>query len=643
MMKGASLLRIFLMTTALIVSASSLAIAKTNCLTPADQNWSRTEQLAWYAICRGEVADISSLPEKDRVLRPDFLESILTEKKWRDAIPRQGVNIRGAIINDRIELQHLDLKWDLGIYDSRFDKHVDFGDISGNSLLSFNGSEFKAHLSLHRAKIAKGLFLRNARLVSIDLIGGEIGGGVFLTGAFVSGLLEMSYMHVDLNVEINSDGNTAASFNEVFLSGARIDGQLNFNGATVSGVLNMNDLHVGHDLQMRQVRDFKPSFNNVHLMGGNILGQFNLEGATVRGLLNLNSSHVGQSLIMRSRGNVKTNFNEVNLGGAYIEENVEISSAIVSGLLNMNSLHIGQHLFMHSEPDSGANFSGIDLRGARIDGGLQIPGSLFNGEVDLSGATIKGEFILDLNGTPPIWGENSSLILLNTRIGALQAGEKDAWPWKTGTLFLEGFTYDHLGGIRDAGMSSMADWEADRLTDWLARMPSFSPQPYEQAAKVLREMGHKDKAEDILFAERERERNERAKGWTWLGQSLLRWTIGYGYNYWLSAMWVALLTAAGTLFLCTSPPNLKHPPKWMADPDMKIKGGCPLARYVYHRWVLALVYSFEMLIPLVSLRDEHKDDDPRGMVRYYFYAHRLAGWVLASFIAAGLSGMATPG
>jgi hypothetical protein len=46
-----------------------------------------------------------------------------------------------------------------------------------------------------------------------------------------------------------------------------------------------------------------------------------------------------------------------------------------------------------------------------------------------------------------------------------------------------------------------------------------------------------------------------------------------------------------------------------------------------------------MLIPLVKLCDAHSKHDPRGLVRYYFYFHRMFGWVLASFIVAGVTGL----
>jgi hypothetical protein len=57
---------------------------------------------------------------------------------------------------------------------------------------------------------------------------------------------------------------------------------------------------------------------------------------------------------------------------------------------------------------------------------------------------------------------------------------------------------------------------------------------------------------------------------------------------------------------------------------------------------LGLTYSFDMLLPLIKLRDCHYDIDIRGGARYYFYAHKIIGWILGSFILAALAGLLTP-
>jgi hypothetical protein len=47
----------------------------------------------------------------------------------------------------------------------------------------------------------------------------------------------------------------------------------------------------------------------------------------------------------------------------------------------------------------------------------------------------------------------------------------------------------------------------------------------------------------------------------------------------------------------------------------------------------------DILLPIISLRDLHAKIDPPGWPRLYFYFHKIAGWLLAFFILAGLAGI----
>ena len=67
-----------------------------------------------------------------------------------------------------------------------------------------------------------------------------------------------------------------------------------------------------------------------------------------------------------------------------------------------------------------------------------------------------------------------------------------------------------------------------------ARDQPYTPQPYAQASNVLREMGQPEMANDVIYAGRERERNEawqRGDNLRCSGLSLLNWTIGYGVGH----------------------------------------------------------------------------------------------------------------
>lgn len=161
------------------------------------------------------------------------------------------------------------------------------------------------------------------------------------------------------------------------------------------------------------------------------------------------------------------------------------------------------------------------------------------------------------------------------------------------------------------------------FVDWLSHHQPYSPQPYEQCSKVLREAGQPDKANAVLYAGKERERASLRKpgvwpGWRWLGQSFLRATIGYGlgYRYCWSLIWAIALIYVGAVVFASSDANW---PKTI--------------------W-RCFGYSLDMMLPVVQLAKDHYDKvDLNGWQRYYFYFHQLSGFVLASVVLAGLAGV----
>jgi len=136
------------------------------------------------------------------------------------------------------------------------------------------------------------------------------------------------------------------------------------------------------------------------------------------------------------------------------------------------------------------------------------------GELTLWGATIKGAFF---------WREmqaGSHLDLRSARVGAL-SDDADSWP-APGNLLLDGFVYERITDAPPADESKKYDQKyisskeyrqkyrsptraAERLA-WISRQTAFTPQPYRQLAKVLREMGDDDGSREVLY---EMERRQR--------------------------------------------------------------------------------------------------------------------------------------
>jgi hypothetical protein len=358
-----------------------------------------------------------------------------------------------------------------------------------------------------------------------------------------------------------------------------------------TGQLIMESLQVEDSLLMRQ-----GEFAGVDLRGAKIGGQLNVEGSKFTGQLNMNGLQVESHLFLTHQGE----FAGVDLTAAKIGGGLDMRSKF-NGQLVMEVLQVEGSLFMMRS----ATF--VNLTFAKIGANLVLfssrPSSL-----DLTGTQVRGEFRL----ADTVWEKNAKLILRNMEVGALQ-DSPEAWP---DDLELEGFTYDRLGGSMVDSTNKMADRDVSWFKEWLGKQKSHSPQPYEQLANVLQKTGHKEKADDILYYGKERERS-KATGLNWLWLTLLWIFIGYGYRIWYAFVWIiAFVTIGACIFRRTEEAKRNKMPYGFA-------------------------YSFDMLLPIVKLRECHYDLDLSDWrSRYYFYFHKIMGYVLASFLIAGLSGLA---
>jgi hypothetical protein len=377
----------------------------------------------------------------------------------------------------------------------------------------------------------------------------------------------------------------------------------------------------------------------VILRGARIGGQVSMVGANVTGMLNMDSADIGQNLLMHSEPEQRAEFNDVRLPGARIGDQVDLTGAKVTGALDMGAIEIGEHLLMRSDSAGSVLRSGFDQRvelsSARIGGALVLRGAVLS-NLDLTGATIEGELLLAYPSWSPLWRDGGRLVLRNTSVGAItDTAEEGVWPAQ---LDLDGFVYGQLGGLDSDPNVSVAARGPKWFVEWLARDQPYTPQPYEQLAKVMREMGHGAEANDVLFAGRERARQrawEHGHYGRWLGLWVLQLTIGYGYGtaYFRSLYWVAGFVALGSTACLWS----RYGPPWRGRTwHSAWRAGRRKWRLVFD----TLVYSLDQLLPIIQLSKRHDDIRLRDWrARYYFYFHMIMGYVLASFLIAGLAGL----
>jgi hypothetical protein len=315
------------------------------------------------------------------------------------------------------------------------------------------------------------------------------------------------------------------------------------------------------------------------------------------------------------------------------------------GIADLERMRIGGALRLEDVALSGdCLMKGTEVRGdltcARCEFGgtldaslIQVGGSMHFDDarltnVVLAGARISRDFSLgSIVGKVPEWAKGAQLDLHNADIGALSDPPSpfddaaDPWPKQ---LDLSGFTFTKLVAFgEDVDRSAMP---AAALVAWLRRDRSASVQPYVQLAKVLRDSGEIEKANDILYEGRELARRN-ARRWRWAGLSLLKWTIGYGLGlrYFRALGWVAAFVAIGVVTL------------W-------------LDQIVAHRQLTGdsrtlswmIFATLDALLPIITLDKTFTDEVPAHLLffsKIIFWMLGLAGWVLGSFLVAGLAGL----
>jgi cytoskeletal protein CcmA (bactofilin family) len=621
-----------------------------NCSVAADtQRWTKQEVFVWERVCAGAIADFNEgaayggnlhpngpdgLPES-RILRSKFLETILLEDKYRGVLTRRGVRIIGARFAERVDLVNAELKHELWLNDCLLEQGADFTGARSTRLLSFDrskvtgeftanwsridqplnmrdaqfgkvvlgsahlgdtlalgGSKVSGQLNMDKLHVDSSLFMGNAQLGEVVLASAHIGGTLTLDGSTVSGQLNMDKLQVDSSLFMGN-----AQLGKVVLASAHIGGTLALGGSKVSGQLNMDKLHVDSSLDMSHAH-----FGAVVLRSAHIAGPLTLDGSTVSGQLNMDKLHVDSSLYMRNSAELA----DVNLISAHIGGQLAMNNAVVTGDLRCYNLTVDQDALL-----SDARFTGkIDCRFSKFRN-LDLTKSIFSGDVNLTGAQISGELLLRPAGQHSAqWSPHKTLILRNARAETIPM-LTDAWP---DHVDVGGFTYRSLREDSGASHDRTTECRSDVFQCWFEKQKSFSPQPYEQLAVVFQNQGRDDEARDIRYAGRERERSESGgPRYAWL--TTLDWAIGYGHRIERALGWTIGLIFLGAIVLRISGEGPKH--------------GLPVG----------LSYSFDMLLPIIKLRDAHYEIDLKGWPRYYFYVHKVAGFVLASFLVAGISGL----
>jgi len=395
----------------------------------------------------------------------------------------------------------------------------------------------------------------------------------------------------------------SSNFLETILFDRRFKDVIKRRGVRVVGALFRDPVDIEEGVLNKELWLDQSRFEQAaNLSGLRTPSVLSLDGSSFSGQLNLDSIDVGR-LFMRN----SVFGQSVDLSGAKVHGNAVLMKSRFLGEVRMNLAVVSGELVLTSS----AFVKSLSLSNASITSDLDLSGAVL-GYVELTGAHVGGVLYLYRPGRQPVsWVAPSTLLLRNARSDAF---------WIEGlpgmkNLELEGFNYGRIKVLGDKSGDD-SDYITSTLLAWLNRDSSYSPQPYHHLASTLDKSGDSDIANEIRYANKERQRR-LSTGSAWWGLSILSYTIGYGIGnrYFFVLYWIVGIVAVGVLVLHITGEVHRH----------DIGHGV---------W-----YSLDMLLPIVELRPKHDDFDLTEPARTYFYMHKLLGYLLASFLVAGISGV----
>lgn len=583
---------------------------------------------------------------ENRTIRAEVFSALAAGEFWQGEekvwpVSSKGLMVYRARISGDLDLEGATLRRTLWLRDCAFDAPAEFLDARTRTI-SFAGSHLPG-LRMGRTIVDGDLYLNGGFTArgEVDLARADIkglldcGGGLFEKPDGTT--LNAAAITVGGSVFL-SNGFTAKG--EVDLKGANIKGQLNCSRGMFEKpdgtALNADAITIGTYVILR---DGFTAKGEVNFLRAEIKGQFICTGATFENrhgaALRVAASIVGADVFL---GDGFTAKGEVNLVRAEIKGHFTCSGGTFENpggtALNADASTVGGGLFLrHGFVAKGK----VNLGSATIGANLDCRGGCFSTEtrdaLDMSLTKVGGALLLNGLRAPEgcDYGMAGRLLLPQASCRTYRDDPK-SWP-APGQLVLDGFTYDRFDNC---------DTDCATRMRWLSLQPEehrdgdFRPQPWIQAIKVLRDIGHDREARNLGIAFEKARAARKSTRWYWkFWHKITLWTVGCGYRPELAGLWSLGFVLAGWLVFASAA-NLGFigPRDGSVIAYLAANPEKPLPEH-YARFN-ALVYALDAYLPVIELgQDEAWEpaNEPHGGVR--LLAVDEDGWDCGSRLLLG--------
>jgi hypothetical protein len=524
--------------------------------------------------------------------------------------------------------------------------------------------------------------------IALDLSGTEIGESVFLIEGdasgrppVIEGQLDLSGAKVDGHVLVRHATLTQAApgahhhyaslrrqGSAVAAARLTVAGRLTIEGATrITGGIDLasaslGGLHIDEECRLDAARSNALDLTNADVRGTvkladgvAVAGSVRADGAHIRGDLELTGVHLtqprGRSLISCSGiavdGDVDLHRMRAEGGG------ITFWRATLNGGFDATAATLdnpdGPTLRVHRSTVKG---SVRLVSGFSSTGYVMLSRSIVEGRLDLTGGSFvcpqptdrnaRGDALLAVaaavgGGMALDWRTVSPSVDFTDASTTVLEDDPTRWPDR---FLISGFTYQRFD--QPAGGSTTGPWQWAPRVAWLRRQAAYDAGPFEQAARVFRQHGYTQAAEQILIAQRADARRLRRYWPRRVLDAVYGWSVGYGYRpgrvLWLLVLLLTLLSVTFSI------PAARAAMRASDDRGVvyTVGDGCASGEV---RCFQPVLYAVDTVVPLISLdqRSTWYPDPyvPGGtLLTWLLYMSTVVGWLLSSIFLLSFTRLA---
>lgn len=595
----------------------------------------------WVAaqVAAGKVADLRvEFPsDENRVLGAKFLEDLLTGVLDDVKPARIGVQIKGAIFKEVVDLTNATVLCEVWLEHCRFDEKAIFERASFVRNLSLEETIFNADATFNAIKV-QGFYLQNT----------VFEGAVTFIAADMNTTFEAQGMKCN-NKEQTAMFNSMKVGRSAFFNKARFEGPVNLVRANITNTLeapdtqfcdekegaDFNGIKVGDDAVLRMSVFEGPVDFASAAIGGKLVAEQALFNDPKQGVT-FNGMKVQGAFLRKAVFEGPVNFVAADITISIEAQDAQFKNQHETIWLTVKCGRSGKFdRATFAGPVSFADATFMDLILGDIDSNAVVP------QLDLARLSIKRQLRVEqmtieeldarsVHVEGPAYFTNlrvkSSADLTHGDFASLDLSGS-AWPAKAGPkthpFSMQGTKYKTLHATPQGGAS-----EHEALLS-LANQSAYTADVYGNLEDFFKRHGYRGSADCAFIEGKRRERKDYPHGLRRFTSWVLDKFVGYGRRPWQAGIPCLAFVALGCALFDPKKMELQQKNEVQTPED---KGPQGYSRF----W-----YSLGLFLPFVDLQANKvwKPKLSEKGLNHYMRAHILLGWILIPFLLAALSGL----